>query len=114
MVAFTKSLIACGTPRFETEFKRELSTLPLDSLPLRNAMLHSSLCVDGSVEPMVLSVSDEADALKVKAGVFFTGVDAGSCCADDPSGPCEQTEYCEILVVIDKASGKGNIILLDE
>jgi len=114
MMAFTKSLAARGTPGFAAEFKRELAQVPVDALPLRGALAHSNQSVDGSIEPVVLAVSEETGSLRVKTGIFFAGIDAGSCCADDPGGPCEQTEYCEILVIIDKTSSLGDIILLDE
>jgi len=113
MTWFVNTLAARATPQFETEFKREFVLVPVENLPLQAALAHSSQLLDGSIEPVVLSVEDTDDSLRIKTAIFYAGVDAGSCCADDPSPPCQLTEYCEVLVIISKATGLVEILPLD-
>ena len=43
---------------------------------------------------MLLSASEDAGLLRVKAGIFYTGIIAGCSCADDPTPIDELNEYC--------------------
>lgn len=82
------------------------------SLPLQQGLTQSSHVSGEAFSPVVLSTQDMGDRILVKTGIFYSGVIAGSCCADDPTPVCEQTEYCEVLFEIDKASGDTQVTLL--
>ena len=68
---------------------------------------------DGGREFVVLSKQETASAIQVKVGVFYSGVIAGSCCADDPTPLDEQPEYCELLLDIDKETGFAAVEALE-
>lgn len=112
MILFTQSLAAWKTPAFESVFKQEICQLEKDALPLQAALSQSSHVSDSAIDPVVLTINEGQDGINIKTGVFYSGIIAGSCCADDPTPVCEQTEYCELLFSINKASAEVSITLL--
>jgi hypothetical protein len=114
MLQLTRSANAWGTPVFEAVFKRELQQHGADCLPLQQGLSASSVALDGTIDVMIKRVSDDAGAIRVKAGIFYAGIIAGCSCADDPTPVSENTEYCEVQVVIDKATAAASITLLAE
>ena len=111
-ISLVASLQAWNTPAFEAIFKKEMCSLAREMLPLQAALTQSSYVSDGPIEPVILVSSETADEIQVKTGIFFAGIIAGSCCADDPSPNCEQTEYCELLITISKLTAQVTITLL--
>ena len=104
-----ESAAAWGSDRFETALKAELRRLDREALPLVAAMSRGSHVAETPIDPVVLH-SEEADGmLRVKVGIFFASINAGSCCADDPTPLCEENEYCEIVLTIDPRSGDARI-----
>lgn len=61
---------------------------------------------------MILGVTEEPECIRVRAGIFYTGVIAGCNCADDPSPIDEQNEYCVIQFVIDRTTAESIVSLL--
>lgn len=114
MIRLPKALDAWGTPEFETVLKRELQRLGADRLPLQQGLSSSSVALDNTIDVMIKRVADDAGAIRVKAGVFYAGIVAGCSCTDDPTPMSENTEYCEVQVVIDKATAAASITLLAE
>ena len=114
MIQLNRSAKAWGTPNFEGVFKQELQQLGADQLPLQQGLAASSVVLDGGIDVMVKRVTDDAGAIRVKAGIFYAGMVAGCSCADDPTPLSENTEYCEVQVVIDKATAAASITLLAE
>lgn len=112
MMKFAKSLEAWNRPEFEAVFKEEVRKLPASQLPLQAALAHSSHVSETAIEPVVLLASELADAIRIKTGIFYAGIIAGSCCADDPTPLCEQTEYCELQFDINKNSAEVTIVLI--
>ncbi len=111
-IQFQKSLTAWQTPAFEAVFKQELKDLDIALLPLQAALSQSSHVSEAAIDPVVLQCRETDDAIQVKTGVFFSGIIAGSCCADDPTPVCEQTEYGELLCNISKSSAEVSFTLL--
>jgi hypothetical protein len=101
-IRFPEVLAAWGTPAFDDAIKDAIRRVDPSRLPLQDALVHSSHLGCGEIGVMVLNKEASTSAIHVKVGVFFSGVDAGSCCADDPSPLVERSEYCEILVDIQK------------
>ncbi len=101
-----------GSPEFESALKGEIQALDASLLPLQQGMAQSSYVSGDTLTPVILSARDAPGMILVKTGIFYSGVIAGSCCADDPTPVCEQTEYCELLFEIDKASGDAQVTLL--
>lgn len=114
MIKFTNSLQAWNQPEFEAVFKQEVSQLDTSVLPLQAALAHSSHVSESPIEPVVLTRSETEAVIHIKTGIFYSGLIAGSCCADDPTPLCEQTEYCELQIDIDKRTGEVSIALLRE
>ena len=109
-----KSLQAWGTPAFRDTLKAEIATLGQADLPLQQGLTHTSSVSDTPPQAVILSATDEGDCLRVKAGLFYAGIIGGCSCADDPTPVEEQTEYCEVLLEIDKNSGETKVTLLQE
>jgi hypothetical protein len=61
---------------------------------------------------MIISVVDEPARLRVKAGLFYTGIIAGCSCADDPTPVDEVSEYCEVCIEIDRDTTEATVTLL--
>lgn len=108
------SLQAWDTPAFRDTLKAEIARLDPADLPLQQGLTGSSYATDTPPQAVILSATDAGDCLLVKAGLFYTGLIAGCSCADDPTPMDEQTEYCEVLLEIDKSSGEAKATLLME
>jgi len=111
-IIFNKSLTAWSKPEFELTFKQELRDLDTAILPLQAALSQSNQVSDIAIDPVILRSSETESAIQIRVGIFYIGVIAGSCCADDPTPMCEQLEYCEILCVIDKVTAAVSFTLL--
>ena len=112
MSRLEKSLAAWGTPEFRDVLKAEIARMGSAELPLQQGLSGSSYAVDTPPQAVILSASEAGDCLRVKAGLFYAGIIAGCSCADDPTPVDEQTEYCEVLLEIDKASAETRVTLL--
>lgn len=108
------SLAAWRTSEFEEALKREVGRLPGEVLPLQSALTHGSYASDEVSGVTLLSTSESADTVIIKAGLHFTGVIAGCSCADDPTPNNETIEYCEVLIEIDRKSARASISLLPD
>ena len=103
---------AWGSSEFEKALKDEIQAMDAASLPLQQGLAQSSHVGSEALSPVIISIQDVLDKILVKTGIFYSGIIAGSCCADDPTPVCEQTEYCELLFEIDKASGDTRVTLV--
>ncbi|WP_455221750.1 hypothetical protein [Kaarinaea lacus] len=112
MIKLVNSIQAWGTPEFETVLKKELKQLDPDLLPLQQGMSQSSYATGNAIDAVVLNSTENANTILVKAGIFYSGVIAGSCCADDPTPVEEQTEYCEVQLTLNKDTGDATVSLL--
>jgi len=113
MLKLADSLKAWGTPGFETALKNEIQELDPGVLPLQQGLSQSSHVSDAKISAVVLKVTEAPDSIRAKAGVFYTGIIAGSCCSDDPTPISENTEYCEIVLEINKITA-GTVVTLHE
>ncbi len=109
-----ESLQAWGTPAFRETLKAEIARLGTVELPLQQGLSGSSYATDTPPQAVILNSEDRGDHLWVKAGLFYTGIIAGCSCADDPTPVEEQTEYCEVVLEIDKDTGDTKVALLSE
>jgi hypothetical protein len=74
----------------------------------------SSHVTDRPFQAMVVGVREAPGVIRVKAGIFYTGVIAGCSCADDPTPIDEQNEYCVVQLDIDRATADATVTLLAE
>jgi len=114
MIKLVNSVQAWGTPEFETILKSELKQLDPDLLPLQQGLSQSSYATRSAVDVVVLNSTENTSTITVKAGIFYSGVIAGSCCADDPTPIDEQTEYCELQLALNKDTGEATVSLLQD
>lgn len=112
MIVLSDALKAWGSPEFSETFREELGSLDAEQLPLQQGLTQSSYVSDSSFSVVILNTAETTTEIQVKTGIFYAGVIAGSCCADDPTPLDEQTEYCEIQFTINKITAATKINLL--
>ncbi len=111
MLHLPASLAAWGTPAFADVLKRELAG-QASALPLQQALSASSVALDGGIEVMLIGAQEEDGRIRAKVGVFFSGIVAGCSCADDPTPVAPQSEYCELLLLVDRQTADTVAALL--
>lgn len=104
MTQLDRSLQAWGSPDFEAVLKQEIAQLGVEYLPLQQGLASSSSVVDAPLTVLIHSVSETESAICIRAGIFYQGITGGCSCADDPTPPSENNEYCEVRLEIDKLS----------
>jgi len=114
MIRLPASLNAWGTPEFETVLKREIEQVDAGLLPLQQGLSASSYVTDRPFQARIISVREDAGQIRVKAGIFYTGVIAGCSCADDPTPVDELNEYCVVTLGIDPMTAETTVTLLTE
>lgn len=114
MIQLSQSLTAWGSPAFDSILKQEIRQLGIGQLPLQQGLSTSSHALGDKIDVMLISVVDEVKHLRVKAGIFYTGIIAGCSCADDPTPIDKHNEYCVVRVDIDKTTAETHVTLLTE
>jgi hypothetical protein len=112
MITLAQSLAAWGTDGFKAQFKQEVEQLAADQLPLQQGLSLSSYVSAEPFKVMVISEQEDEAMIKVKAGIFYSGIIAGCSCSDDPSPTDVQAEYCDLQFVIDRRSAQTTVTLL--
>jgi len=112
MLRLPETLHAWGSSKFGDVFKQEVEKLGGQHLPLQQGLATSSHVSVQPIQVMILSVAEEPECIRVRAGIFYTGVIAGCNCADDPSPIDERNEYCVVQFVIDRTSSESIVSLL--
>jgi len=79
---------------------------------LQQGLTASSHVLDTPFDAMIIGVAGETGFIRVKIGVFFSGVIAGCSCADDPTPVEAQNEYCELSLAIDIATAEATVTVL--
>lgn len=108
------TLNAWGTPAFKDAVGQEIARLDAAELPLQQGLARSSYVTERPFHAMLISANEDGGVLRVKAGIFYTGVIAGCSCADDPTPIDEQTEYCVVQFDIDTTTAATTVTLLAE
>lgn len=112
MFVLNEVIGAWGTPAFEACFKTAVEQLPAAQLPLQQGLAQTSHVSSEPFRVMVLASSAERGVVRVKAGVFYSGIIAGCSCADDPTPIDVVAEHCELLFEIEQKSGNTRVTLL--
>lgn len=112
MIKLSKTLQAFDSDTYKDIVKQEIQAIEADLLPLQKGLSQSSYVSKTPFSVVILNTTEDADTLKVKTGIFYTGIIAGCSCSDDPSPTDEQNEYCEILFSINKNTAETYILLL--
>lgn len=106
-----RSLQAWDTASFADTLGCELEQ-QRDELPLQQGLAASSAVLDEPLTVLLLNREQTPQALHIKLGVFYRGVVSGCSCANDPTPDSEHTEYCELLLEIDRRSAAATVSLL--
>lgn len=114
MIFFNNSLNAWGSAGFENIVKKEIQQLDARLLPLQQGLSLSSYVSHRDHNAVILKVTDDTDIIRIRAGIFYSGIIAGCSCADDPGPQDEQNEYCEIAFEINKKTAETSINLLSD
>ena len=92
-----KTVAAIGTTAFGETLQRELAAQADRLLPiLQEALCHSDRALTEGLRVVPLHVERREGGAFIRAGIFYQGITAGSCCADDPTPVEPVTEYCEL------------------
>ena len=108
--AFDSSLAAFGTSAFAGVVKRELHA-NITLLPLEQAVSQGGVVDTGELDFTVLKVEDTNKRIQVRVGVFFREVVGGCSCGDEPYS---DNGYCEVRLVIDRRTARGECELLSD
>ena len=108
----TNVIQAWGNPDIKNVLKDEIQLLDPELLPLQQGLSQSSYVSDKPFNVIIFKVLDTDETIRVKAGVFYTGIIAGCSCADDPTPQDEQNEYCEVQLDINKDTADTTVTLL--
>jgi len=114
MPRLQESLNAWDTPGFRSVLKGEIEQLDASALPLQQGLARSSHVTDRPFQAMIIGVHEAAGLIRVKAGIFYTGIIAGCSCADDPTPIDELNEYCVVQLDIDRTTADTTVTLLEE
>ena len=114
MIRLTKTLNAWGNPDFSDVLKREIEQMDAGHLPLQQGLSTGSYVIDTKLNAMIIGVSEIAGFIRIKAGIFYSGIIAGCSCADDPTPVNEESEYCVVQLDINKKTAETTVILLAE
>lgn len=114
MIYLTQSSAAWGGEDFKEVFRAELEALCADELPLQEGLSLSSAVSGEPFRVMVISIVEEPEKLRVKAGIFYSGIIAGCSCSDDPTPTDLQAEYCEVECMLNTTTGETAVTLLDD
>ena len=112
MFTLSESLKAWGSDGFRDALKNEIAQLDVEQLPLQQGLKHSSHAVYDAPGVVILSVTEYEDYIRVKTGVFYSGIISGCSCADDPTPTDMVPEYCELQLDINKATANTSVFLL--
>lgn len=98
------SAAAWGTASFSSILKTEIESLRSDVLPIAHVIGDGNRLDDSDLGVIVNEVSDDAEHIYAKVGVFFSEIVTCTTCSGG-SGMCDEA-YCELMVTIDKATGE--------
>jgi hypothetical protein len=114
MIRLDKALQAWGGADFKTVLKHEVAQLGADCLPLQQGLVASNYVADVPVTPVIHSIVETGNAIRIRAGIFYQGIIGGCSCADDPGPSGEINEYCEVQIDIDKTTAAAKVILITD
>lgn len=104
MVILNESLAAWQSGHFNATLKSELERLRSDVLPIAHVIGEGNRLDDSDLGIIVNEVSEDAQNIYAKVGVFFNEI-VNCCTCSGGSGMCDAA-YCELLVTLDKSSAE--------
>ena len=111
VIRLPESVKAWGSVEFDKVLKGEIERLDPALLPLQQGLTFTSQALDGEFSVMVISAAGQPGFIHARVGIFYKGILGGCSCADDPTPVEPQNEYCEAMLVIDRATAEASIML---
>lgn len=93
---------------------QELNQLDKTQLPLQNGLTQGNWVIDQPIQLMILDQQARANTLTIKVLIFYSSLNAGSCCENDPSPNCELTETITVLLQISRQDALTQVRLLSD
>lgn len=112
MIKLARTLAAWNTANFKDTLKGEIEQLAAEVLPLQQGLSQSSYVSNDNITAMILTVTEEPGLIRIKTGIFYSGLIPGCNCADDPTPEEKYTEHCELQFDIDKITAETTITFL--
>ncbi len=112
MIYLSRSRTAWGSDAFNEVLKAEMQDLGADELPLQQGLSLSSFVSAEPFQVMIIHAAEGSGVIRVKAGIFYSGIIAGCSCSDEPTPTDVQAEYCELECAIEMTTGEAAIKLL--
>ncbi len=110
MIKLINALEAWGTPEFKHTLQEEIKKIDHKQLPLQQALSQSSYVSDTEINVLIITIFETEQDIIAKTGIYYAGVIAGSCCADDPTPVNELNEYCELVFKINKMTAETTFL----
>lgn len=105
---------AWGSAKFREVLKDEIEQRAVGELPLAQALRYGNYLADERPAVMIHRVEQQGEIIVVRIGLLFAGINAGACCAGDPTPIDPHHEYCVIQLEIEHATGETKVRLVDE
>lgn len=109
MVTLPHAVQAWQSDNFVPALCREIEALRGGVLPLGEVIGEGNRVLDSDLGATVLGVAEEAGFIQAQVGVYFAEI--VSCCSCGESPPIEEA-YCEMRVVIDKATAEATFTIV--
>jgi hypothetical protein len=101
-----------GSAEFEAALKQEIKQLDKSLLPLQQGLTIGSYVSDDELDIVFIKATEEGTRIQAKLGICYCSTIAGCSCADDPTPVDVNSEYCEVVVEIDRETGEGRVELV--
>ncbi|HHJ35094.1 MAG TPA: hypothetical protein ENJ87_04950 [Gammaproteobacteria bacterium] len=113
MFYLNASTEAWNSDSFNDTLKEEIRSIDPEQLPLQQGLAHSNFAIGDNVCATILHSEEIDGEIRIRAGLFYTGIITGCSCADDPTPIDENNEYCEVLFCIDRKTARTSVSLIE-
>jgi hypothetical protein len=108
MPTFPESVKTWPSAAFSAILKAEIEALPSSALPLAQGLSGGNYPADEPVSASILRVSEDSGYIEVRLGLFFSEINAGCSCGDEPVA---EAAYCEFRLLLSRKTGEGEFFL---
>ncbi len=113
MIRLKESLAAWGSSDFKQVLKYEIQRLDAKLLPLQDGLSQTSYVSEDKIDAVILKVTEAENVILAETSIFYSGINAGSCCSDDPTAVGDQSEHCDMKFRIDKKTAETKVSIID-
>lgn len=99
---------------FKQTLTQELNQLDKTLLPLQNGLTQGNWVIDQPIQLMILDQQSNAETLSIKVLIFYSSLNAGSCCESDPTPNRALSETITISLQIAQQDAVTHIRLLTD